>query len=230
MKLLRWDTDFFGFNVYAAYNLPKEQFIKAISKLYNKSNNLIYYFSDKEFKVKKILNQYNGIHVDTKVTYRKNLNKNNLIEDDKIILYKHNQPNEQLYNLALLSGKYSRFKDKRLPPWTFEKMYRIWIENACKNSDTTVLVSINNEKINGFVTVKIDEDKTGHIGLIGVAENAQGQGIGRSLMQTAEVFVSKNGGLAVQVPTQKENIQANKFYKKRGYSELSIVLVYHFIL
>lgn len=135
---------------------------------------------------------------------------------------------EDLYHLALESGKYSRFRlDKNMPVGTFEKMYRIWIERSTKKEIASdVLVYIYQEQIRGMLTYKINEG-IASIGLIGVSSVEQNRGIGSCLVEKLESVLNSNAICTLNVATQADNLNACSFYCKNGFSVSKITYIYH---
>lgn len=70
----------------------------------------------------------------------------------------------------------------------------------------------------GFVTIKKNGPNLGSIGLITVAEEAQGRGFGLKLAAYAVKTLLKDWGCAgVEVVTQKNNVPACRTYEKLGF-------------
>lgn len=70
----------------------------------------------------------------------------------------------------------------------------------------------------------------GIIGLIGVDETCQGEGIGKQLMNKVREFLAENEVQELEVATQLNNEQACSFYRKCQLSKKSITNIYHFWL
>ena len=97
---------------------------------------------------------------------------------------KNNNITNELIQLALASGEYSRYKlDERFDEECFVKLYKDWIVNSIdKDFATDVLVaSVNNHDV-GLLTYKIT-DRVSSIGLLAVAATHRGLHIGKYLMQ-----------------------------------------------
>lgn len=134
---------------------------------------------------------------------------------------------QDLLELAIRSGSYSRFKrDERLAG-KFEEMYRLWITKSVKRMlADEVFVICDADQIAGMVTVKI-ENAVGRIGLIAVDLAHQGQRIGRKLLAKADQWYAANNLTRAEVVTQLANQAACRFYEKNGYHLHSVVYVYH---
>ena len=166
--------------------------------------------------------------IDEKIVFEKNLKDTELqIPDFNIETYK-GELNEDLVNIGLEAGKYSRFKKDIKFNDKYQALYTKWIENSLAGLIAdTFLVYLKGGKIRGLVTGKITGN-IGTIGLIAAHPQAQRQGIGWALLTAAEIaFASKKINTA-EVATQSENISACAFYEKAGYHIKSITPIYHF--
>lgn len=131
--------------------------------------------------------------------------------------------------LAYESGKKSRFLlDSRFGEEKFKQLYDIWIINSLnkKFAQKTYYIEAD-EKAIGFVTLQ-QHEKLGKIGLIATHPDFQGKGFGKKLLYHTENFCIENGITQLEIPTQKENIQACAFYKKQGYDIKDEVIIKHY--
>lgn len=230
-KKLNWDTEFFG---YAVYSINKNvlHLESALKDLFEtKKASLIYLFSKHKSIDSETLKKYNGEFVDTKIVYKKILAKKKIDQTiNPITKYRSAIISPDLYNLALESGKYSRFKtDTRLPKKSFEKMYKSWLVNSINRSIADEIFICSQEtNILGFVTVSKKKDY-GEIGLIAVDSRHTGLGIGKSLLKAVENYLIENEIFELFVPTQEINSKACRFYENNGFSENSSTAIYHFI-
>jgi dTDP-4-amino-4,6-dideoxy-D-galactose acyltransferase len=138
----------------------------------------------------------------------------------------------QLLNLAMASGAYSRFNvDPRFPRARFLEMYRIWIERSVRREIAdTVLVEHDpmiEDGLSGMVTVAI-ANGIGKIGLLAVAEQARGRGVGRRLLNSAHEWMRSHGAHDARVVTQLANSPACGLYRACGYALAAVEDYYHF--
>ncbi len=232
---LDWDSDFFEIKIGAvviADIMEELQHIAAQAK--KEQYNLVYATSDNvsieilEKISEKSANELGPI--DTKVTFIKKIAAPEVIAEHLTITAYNNADNiNQLYQLAFSSGKYSRFKiDEHFTDQQFTTMYSTWVDNSVNKiiADEVFMYKLHSD-INGFVTIKINDDKTATIGLIAVNEAERGMGIGQALMSTAYNYALAQGCTHIKVPTQWQNKPACLFYKKIGFEIYSLQNIYH---
>ncbi|QVY65781.1 GNAT family N-acetyltransferase [Polaribacter sp. Q13] len=217
MIKLNWDSDFFKHEVFRIDFKENSDFQLLKGLTYVFSENPVMGFSDSL--------------QDIKITFTKDLSSDEFIDKETlkdIVKYDFDYVDENLLDLALQSGSYSRFKkDANIPNSKFEKLYDLWVRNSVnkKIADEIFVVFID-ETISGFVTVK----KNKHIckiGLIAVSQNFRGLGLGKKLMQRVDHWALENKCNLVEVETQLDNEIANKFYKSLGFLENKREYIYH---
>lgn len=113
---------------------------------------------------------------------------------------------------------YSRFRE----PWFSIKekneFYARWISNAINGQfDDVCLMDLSSEsEIRGFVTLRKCSE-TVVIGLLGVAERYQGQGVGRRLLDISKDWAQKQNCKYIDVATQSSNLVAINLYERNGF-------------
>jgi len=229
IEILQWDTDFFGYTV-AKINYPIlniNNCVDVIELLKKNKVVLGYYFSSESLSLYKVPG-YKIKLVDKKITYSKN-NNLSAVFSPNVRFFESKIVTQELINLSIQSGEYSRFKkDRRIKKEKFEEMYRLWIINSVnKKIADAVLVSEEKNKIIGSVTLA-EKSNAASIGIIAVDRNYRGKGIGKSLMISAESWAVSKGLRSVEVDTQKANKGACNFYESCGYSMTRLKYVYHF--
>ena len=223
-KRLDWDSDFFNLEITEVdYSKIRESIFLNLEKydliyLYNcfSENFCIPNFEQKFQETKVIF---------SKTIYTKNMQVNKIVKD-----YDFNQlGNKLFYPLAFESGKHSRFKlDAQFKEIKFRELYIKWVDNSLNKEFADKVFYINQQhKVVGFVTVKKYE-KYAKIGLIAIDPNSQGKGYGSILIEQVEKYCIENKLIELQIPTQKENLLACKFYTKLGYSIIKEINIKHF--
>lgn len=221
-KKLEWDSAFFGFPV-------GDIFLESSTKKQLLNNNLYQFIQVRSLHPTDIVSDTHLItHQETKVIFSKTLD--NITQEVKDITDFDLLPisEECLHPLALESGKYSRYAlDPSITKNKFHELYYLWIKNSINKSfaDKIFYFEENNE-ILGFVTFKIKQ-KIAQIGLIAVAPQAQGKGLGKKLLQQTERYCATHHVLKILIPTQLENTNACSFYKKMNYTITEHTIIKH---
>lgn len=136
---------------------------------------------------------------------------------------------DDVYQLAINSGKCSRFaKDLKFAP-KFEALYRKWIENCfiAKSKVRGEIFGIyNNNELVGLEALSKSGDNA-KIELLSVAEAHQRKGIGRKLVHAAFVYAMKNNCRSLTVITQGQNESACNLYQSCGFKEVERKVIWH---
>jgi dTDP-4-amino-4,6-dideoxy-D-galactose acyltransferase len=212
---LPFDTELFGYPVGKATIAGdwKEFIFLEEAKAYQ----LVYIFSEKEMYFSS-----DSIRlVDTKITYGKELIEP--LEKERLIPQVHGPWDERLLDLALESGRFSRFKvDPRLAQGEFEQLYSLWVLKAWENQTLIVY-----GEFSGFISYSTNAESA-QIGLIAVDAGQRGRGIGKLLVQNAERKAKNEGAKVMKIATQANNSAAVGLYEKLGYTLSERVFIYHY--
>ena len=221
---LEWDSQFFGFPVGDVF--LENDFSE--SRVFNSD-----YFSFFQVRSRMPFDIISDTHslsyMETKIIFYKVLKESTISEENIIDFDDSPFTDTSLFELAYESGKYSRYsQDKKVSEVNFKKLYQTWIRNSINKSFADKIFYIKEkEYILGFVTVKIKNNEA-QIGLIAVLPNAQGNGLGKKLLQKTENYCFENDVKTLQIPTQSENILACKFYTKMGYKISEQIIIKHY--
>lgn len=130
--------------------------------------------------------------------------------------------------LALASGHKSRYRvDAKVPECIFQELYLTWIRRSVMGElADAVLVVGKPDAPSGMVTVSC-KGALGEIGLIAVADEVRGKGVGRRLMAAAEAFAHSRGATVMEVTTQGDNAGACSLYLSCGYRISDEQAFYH---
>lgn len=229
IRTLQWDSDFFGLRIGRADILSTEDalFLAAQHEELKQQFDLLYVFDPNAIGF-----EAEGARlVDEKIVYSKPCEPRKQFSD--VAFFQGATPSDDLYRLALVSGGYSRFKlDERLPKGSYERLYNRWIENACPREGTNkqILTFLDTNNIaKGMITIDY-QSELGHIGLVAVNPDAQHQGIGGKIMSTLDGYLYSLGIKTLEVPTQKANTDACRWYEKNGFTIQSRTQIYHWWL
>jgi len=221
IKRLDWDSNFFGYEVGEIENESD------FSESENYHLIVLKQKREEEIEIEGFIKSFQ----ETKVVFNKKLEKNSLkffensiIDFDDEVIDK-----EFLYSLAFESGKFSRFRlDSNFPKHKFELLYTKWVDNSINKQFADKIFYVKEiDDIVGFVTLK-NNNKFSTIGLIAVAENYQGRGLGKKLLLRVEEYCISQNIFEVKIPTQKENKAACHFYNKTGYNINEELIIKHY--
>lgn len=134
----------------------------------------------------------------------------------------------ELLLLALQSGEFSRFRtDPRLPAGSFERMYETWMRRSLSGElAQEVLCSTARGVETGVVTLA-RQGGTATIGLLAVAPEVRGQGVGSALLAEAAACCARWGVAELLVATQRTNAAACGLYTKSGFCVKTAERIYH---
>ncbi len=227
VELAKWDTDHFGFktgNLHLSGKIDAKSLSEEMENAGKRGYKLLYL---KGADVPEECLSENVRLVDEKIVYSQ-LNTRGLSAErnSNVVSLLGEEMTEELFGLACLSGKYSRYKlDGKLPPTVFPTLYKLWMERSLNGTIATDVLAYREQgQTLGMLTWKLDGD-TARIGLVATAENVARKGIGTILMTS--LFRQIDDGVKISVATQKANRPACLFYEKNGFSAESSTKIYH---
>ncbi len=226
---LAWDSDFFGLRIGRAFLSSEEEGLSLAIQRKNleKDYDLLYVFTSHGMRFP----DDKAKLVDEKVVY--SLSKVVSSEaNPSVELWDANKGvTDELLHLALVSGKYSRFKlDDSLPSGSYERLYSRWIEQSVNHAIATEVFCYMVNKIpKGLVTLD-RKSGVGTIGLVAIHEELQGRGIGSALIRHVIRYAQAGQCIKLSVATQHDNIPACRLYEKNGFETESVTDVWHWWL
>ena len=191
-----------------------------------------------------LLDEFGGALVDRKATYFKSLQpefgNDDALQSSQgpvVVPYTLKTASPGLIDLAISAGAYSRFHiDSHIPHDKFEAMYRQWIERSVTGdmADAVLVVPWNSggiahDRIAGMITLS-ESAGVARIGLIAVAAEVRGSGIGSALMRAAHRWTYARKAREAQVVTQLANLPACRLYERSGYRLSRMQHIFHFWL
>jgi len=231
IEKLEWDTDFFQTPVYRISNptLSKAHLQEQLSKALKLGASLVYWQSGKELSELDSL-PMKGSLVDLKATFLTNLATTKGKRYSSLVeTYHPSMKVEELIDLAVQSGEYSRFSvDPNIDLEKFHELYSIWARrSAAKEIALEVFVIRSNTKIVAMLTAGT-KNGIADIGLLAVDSSVRGQGHGQTLVRHAQQWFQDRGFKQCQVVTQKNNLSACGLYQKCEFQIQKIEPFYHF--
>lgn len=226
---LDWDSDFFGLRIGRACISSEEEAeaLKAQKNLAKENYDLVYVFGSRG----SVFSAENAKLVDEKVVYVHNEPFSGKSDPNVVVWDANKGISDDLLHLALVSGKYSRFRlDKGFPMESYERLYSRWIEQSVNHVIASEVFCYMVEDVpRGLVTFDRKE-YVGTIGLVAIHEDFQHQGIGTAMMHHTIHYAETMHCMKLSVATQFENSPACRLYEKNGFSVESITNVWHWWL
>lgn len=231
---MNWDSSFFGFSTARVVpsQLEQEELEKILADLHREGVRLAYWAAQEEALYD--TNKLGGRLADKKVTFKvdlRSLEPEHFISSSQVINYRPDMPEEELFDLAVQAGAYSRFaRDPQFPHEKFTDLYREWMRKSLKKelADDVLIIQTGNQPI-AMVTVSAKNGR-GDIGLIAVAKDQRGKKHGEMLVRAAQLWYLNHNLEQAQVVTQLDNAAACKLYRKCGYEISHTDFIYHFWL
>lgn len=218
---LKWDSEFFGFNIGKLISNKKEE-----SYDFPIDYKLVYQFSDLEIL------ELDRMLVDRKCVLTTELNEVDFEEniDLEILDYdslKHNY--SALYSLVLQSGEYSRFKrDTNFSSESYERLYKEWLNRSLsKELASDVLVATIDNQVVGFITMFEKTSELADLTLLAVDLQYRGRNIASNLIKKLKQVAKLKGYKMMQVVTQLDNKPAMNLYQKNLFEISNITYIYH---
>lgn len=234
--ILNFDTEIFGFKTAKILSprLSAVELQAALMQLGAQDVRLVYWPSDSaDSDSQNAARQLQGFLCSQQANYVVDLRSlpPSLAVAARVKIFESKESNEELENLAIQAGNYSRFKvDPKFPYDLFFKLYTAWMRNSLTGiaADCTMVVWSGDE-IAGMVTAGRKKDY-GYIGLLAVSQEHRGRSVGTMLVSSAQAYLRSNGLLEGRVATQLSNKPACHLYEKCGFKVDKIENIYHFWL
>lgn len=95
------------------------------------------------------------------------------------------------------------------------------LQRALDTPTSTVLGAVIHDRLVGTVMVGHDGHR-GWVYYLAVAAAERGSGLGRALMQAAEVWLVARGAVKVQLMVRETNASVTGFYDRLGYTDADV--------
>lgn len=227
-RYLEWDSIFFAKQV-AAIELADDDSLANIEEtLTHRHFDCCYVFCGYPSPPERhqLFELMGGQCCDHKITYCKKLVSDSPknVSRENIEVVSRSEP--EILDLAVQSGWHSRFRQDPRLRYKQPELYRLWVDKCLNSEHSAVLVLRQDGLATAMVCVSATGD-SGKIQLIAVAEDCRGRGLGKRLMENAEVFFCRHNCTTAEVVTQLDNVAACKLYEHAGYHKTEIKEVWH---
>lgn len=234
-RLLEWDTDFWGIRIAQANShlLTAESACGIDTWCREREIACLYYLarSDDAQSVR-VAEDGRFRLVDIRVTLRYRESGSDGRRPEPVVRATRLARAEDLpalRHIAKDSYHDSRFYfDENFPRRKCDELYETWIRRSYQGYADAVLVVEGESTPAGFVTCHLDAARgVGSIGLVGVSEAVQRQGIGQIAVRQALQWFADREISDVEVVTQGRNRAAQRVYQRCGFVTDLTQLWYH---
>lgn len=231
IKKLEWDSNYFGINI-AELTLERDTVDKVFfEKIINQSE---FDFIQSKVSIADVLKisnleKMNFKFADLKVTFTLNLKEFTLMKDERSLVATEYDSDalKKISRGIFIDSRYYGYENL-FSKYKVDELYEIWLEKSIMGvfDDICLKYCIDNQPV-GFVTLKILSERA-RIGLIGVSNKFQSQGVGGKLIRNAVSFLRNKNVDFLDVSTQGKNIIAENFYIKQGFRLKEIESWYYY--
>lgn len=236
-ELLPWDTEFFGFRLARVYGGTLQPELAEQIDDWCRNNRIrgLYFLSrTDDLMTIQTAEQHGFGLVDIRVTFDRALTKADAPVRSNLPAGFSIRPVQVddlpgLQTMARAGHRDTRFfTDGHFPHHRAEDLYSTWITLESQGRAQVVFAAATGQQPLGYVSCHLDNNRQkGQIGLIGVAQEVRGRGLGQSLVHAALDWFRNQGAQEVKVITQGKNQGAQRLYQKCGFQSRRLELWYH---
>jgi dTDP-4-amino-4,6-dideoxy-D-galactose acyltransferase len=234
-QLLDWDSQFFGWRIarVSGSRLTEETVADVLAWCADNAVDCLYLLADPSCPLTpRVASRHAFNLVDVRVTLSRGTPAPAVGTEAARSLLRVRPSQESdipaLCELAQSSFRDSRFYfDGHFDHARCDLLFRTWIERSCRGWAETVLVGVVDGRLAGFVTCHLNDVSTGRIGLVGVAPEHRGSGVGRHLVARATAWFESRGCPRIEVVTQGRNVAAQRLYQVCGFRTQALELWFH---
>lgn len=229
-RILEWDSKFFGKRIASltGATLTEARVVAAVDWCRTQRVECLYVLTDADDMLGlRLLEDAGARLVDVRMLFERKLTA---IPTDarKSVRASSESDIADLRALASSSHESSRFwADAHFERERCAELYATWIEKSCRGWADVVFVAELEKRVAGYVSCHLREPGRGEIGIVAVAPDAQGRGLGGDLLDTALAWFAQRDLERVTVVTQGRNAAAQRLYQSRGFTTESVKVWHH---
>lgn len=238
VKILSWDSEFFDLPIgqITSAQLDNRSIEQMLAEAHSLGLRCLYFTADPNDRITVKLAEQHHFHlVDVRIVLEHPFRKRPApvprypISPQLVIGPPLDSELPHLQDIAAQIGHTSRFHfDTNFGPDQSERLYRLWIANACRGFADAVFIARWHEQGEavGLITCTLRHDIS-HIQLAGVHADHRQHGVGTGLVQAALDWAKGQGAVVMEVVTQARNVPAQRLYQQMGFFTQSMSLYYH---
>lgn len=233
-RFLDWDTQFFGVRIASlsaldAGPLDSAALERALVWCRAERIDCLYLRSDADdVTTLRAAGEHGFRFVDVRVTFDCELAKLPTPSAHEGIRSARAEDVPALRAIAAYNHTNTRFyADGRFPRERCDELYATWIEKSVNGWAERVLVPDEGGGALGYLSIHLRPENTAEIGLVGLAKEAQGRGLGKQLVESAIAWMRAKGCARATVVTQGRNLAAQRLYQAAGFRTCAMELWHH---
>ena len=228
---LDWDSAFFGLRIARLQSTLLTPEVASQSLEWcavNRIDCLYFLGVADDLQTEALAKKHQFQFVDVRITMERNIGPNEDFGTSATVRTFRKTDLDALKAIARTTHIDSRFFcDPHFTRECCEALYETWIERSCNGWADAVFVAQADGAPVGYTTCHLGEDGGGSIGLVGMAEQARGRGLGHELLNSALGYFRDHGRQRIEVVTQGRNGGAQRFYQQSGFRRASAMNWYH---
>lgn len=230
-RFLDWDTQFFGVRIAGlqARECGGEDLRRALDWCRAERVACLYLRSDADdVTTLRAAAEHAFRFVDVRVTLDRELGATDVPAAHEGVRAARPEDVGVLRAIAAYNHTNTRFyADGRFERERCDELYATWVEKSVNGWAERVLVADVGGGAQGYLSIHLRSPKLAEIGLVGIAREAQGRGLGRALVESALAWMRHKGCERVSVVTQGRNIAAQRLYQACGFRTCALELWHH---
>ncbi len=229
-RFLEWDSTFFARRIASVANasLAPGEVVGVVDWCRAERIECLYVLTDADdVPAMQALEDAGGRIVDVRMTFDRKLDADAGARPTSV---RRSTPADipALRAIAGQSHANSRFyADAHFPRARCDELYATWVEKSCRGWADQVFVAEHEGRPAGYLSCHVRDGERGEIGIVGVAADAQGHGLGRDLVASALRWLGEQGVPRVTVVTQGRNLVAQRLYESMGFRTAAVQCWHH---
>ena len=236
VKLLEWDTNYFGFPVaqIQSRTIRQDHLDESLHFCKKHDVRLLQFKCDAHHRESIILAEKGKFHfVDVRLTLLQKLFKSDAFTNNMLpnLSFRKGEISDISALKAIVTDLYTHSRyyfDTNFPRDDVHGFYQNWIEKSVHGQfDDLVWVLCENNIPIGCCSVSYKTDQMASIGLFGIDPSCGGKGFGKILIEKVLLSLLKQGVRTVSVATQGRNYAAQRLYQRSGFCNEKMEIYYH---
>jgi len=229
--VLPWDSEFFDLRIGRVISPVLTPADTAAAERWARHNRVVvlYALVDINDHASRASVEASGFRaVDTRLTLRRTVGPPVAAVEDVPIRQAAASDAHALGALARQSHRNTRFyADGGFDRDRCDELYAVWLVQALSEDDAIVFAAVDDGVVTGYFSLHQLSSPECRVGLVAVAPEARGRGVGRALMAAAVRSAAQHGAKEMSVVTQGDSTVAVHYYESAGFRPVRAEVWYH---